>query len=253
MDLVAADQPMGFVLFLLRWIHFLAGITWIGLLYYFNFVQVPFFAETEAPVRSGAIVKLVPRALWWFRYAALVTFLSGILYLVLWLVEAFPAGARMAQLSTAWGVSIQIGALLGTIMFLNVWLIIWPNQKIVIASAQGVAAGKEADPKAAGAGAKAFVASRTNTLLSVPMLFFMGAATHLPMFSGKADGPWPYLAPVLAVIAAIELNAIFGKKGAGFSKVLEKHASVIHVGIVLAAVFYLLVDMIPGQKFGGGG
>src|SRR5512132_3225933 len=67
------------LLFLLRWIHFLAGITWIGLLYYFNLVQVPFFAETEAPVRTGAIQKLVPRALWWFRWGAMFTFLSGLL------------------------------------------------------------------------------------------------------------------------------------------------------------------------------
>ena len=71
--------------FFLRWIHFLAGITWIGILYYFNFVQTPFFAETEAPVRTGAIQKLVPRALWWFRWGAMVTFLAGLLmYLIRW-------------------------------------------------------------------------------------------------------------------------------------------------------------------------
>jgi uncharacterized membrane protein len=70
------------LLFLLRWIHFLAGITWIGLLYYFNFVQTPFFAETEAPVRSGAQQKLLPRAMWWFRWGAMFTFLSGWIYLL---------------------------------------------------------------------------------------------------------------------------------------------------------------------------
>jgi uncharacterized membrane protein len=252
MDLVILDETKGFLLFALRWIHFLAGITWIGLLYYFNFVQAPFFAETEAPVRVGAISKLVPRALWWFRWGAMFTFLSGILYLILWLMWGpFQDGNRMAQLSHAWGISIQIGALLGIIMFLNVWLVIWPAQKKVIANNDAVAAGKPADPAAAPAGAKAFVASRTNTLLSIPMLFFMGAATHLPMFAGKADGPWPYVGAVLAIIALIELNVLFGKKGQGFSKLLEKHVSVIHVGILLAAVFYLLVDMIPGQKVPG--
>src|ERR1044071_6342975 len=71
-------------LFLLRWIHFLSGVTWIGLLYYFNFVQTPFFAETEAPVRSGAQQKLLPRAMWWFRWGAMITFLSGWLYLLHW-------------------------------------------------------------------------------------------------------------------------------------------------------------------------
>ena len=69
---------MEFTMFILRWIHFLAGVTWIGLLYYFNFVQTPFFAETEAPVRIGAIQKLLPRALWWFRWGAMVTFLQKI-------------------------------------------------------------------------------------------------------------------------------------------------------------------------------
>ena len=175
MDLVLLSQEG--LAFLFRWIHFLAGITWIGLLYYFNFVQVPFFAETEAPVRSGAIAKLVPRALWWFRWGAMFTFLSGLAIILLRIVQG--GGAVM---STSWGVTISIGALLGILMFLNVWLIIWPNQKIVIASTQAVLAGGQADPAAAGAGAKAFVASRTNTLFSIPMLFFMAAASHLTLF-----------------------------------------------------------------------
>src|SRR3972149_1623434 len=84
-------------LFLLRWIHFLAGITWIGILYYFNFVQTPFFAETEPPVRSGAIQKLVPRALWWFRWGAMVTFLSGWLYLLHRLGQFGAGGGRVAD------------------------------------------------------------------------------------------------------------------------------------------------------------
>src|SRR5262245_58636246 len=78
-------KNMEFTLFMLRWLHFLAGITWIGILYYFNFVQTPFFAETEATIRTGAIQKLVPRALWWFRWGAMVTFLAGLLmYLSRW-------------------------------------------------------------------------------------------------------------------------------------------------------------------------
>ncbi len=93
-------------LFLLRWIHFLAGITWIGLLYYFNFVQVPFFAETEPGVRSGAQQKLLPRALWWFRWGAMITFLSGWLYLLhYWL------GLRGINDPGTWG--ILLGGLLG--------------------------------------------------------------------------------------------------------------------------------------------
>src|SRR3990170_4673832 len=97
-------------LFLLRWIHFLAGITWIGILYYFNFVQTPFFAETEPPVRSGAIQKLVPRALWWFRWGAMVTFVSGWLYL-LHRMGQFGGGGEFFAPSSGWG--IFLGGTLG--------------------------------------------------------------------------------------------------------------------------------------------
>jgi uncharacterized membrane protein len=226
--------------FVLRWIHFMAGITWIGLLYYFNFVQVQFFAETDAPVRTGAILKLVPRALWWFRWGAMFTFLSG---LGIILIEVARGGAAVLALS--WGVAIQTGALIGTVMFLNVWLVIWPNQKIVIASAEAVAKGEKADPKAAPAGARAFMASRTNTLFSIPMLFFMGAARHLNLFS--SDTKKNLMLPVgiaVALIALVEANALVGKKGEGAAKVLDSHTRVIHVGIVFALVLYLLYALL---------
>ena len=138
------------VLFLLRWIHFLAGITWIGLLYYFNLVQVPFFAETEAPVRTGAIQKLVPRALWWFRWGAMVTFLAGWLYLLMrahQLKGGFFAGS--------YGWAILLGGILGSVMWANVWFVIWPNQKIIIQNAIDTAAGRPANPAVGPAGAKA--------------------------------------------------------------------------------------------------
>ena len=102
---------MELTLFFLRWIHFLAGITWIGILYYFNFVQTPFFAETEAPVRVGAIQKLVPRALWWFRWGAMITFLAGILmYIMKW-------GQQGSEIffTQQYGVAITLGGLIGTI------------------------------------------------------------------------------------------------------------------------------------------
>src|SRR6478672_6121934 len=103
--------------FFLRWIHFLAGITWIGILYYFNFVQTPFFAETEAAVRTGAIQKLVPRALWWFRWGAMFTFLAGI---SIYLINMSDQGGAAAFYSSPYGIIITVGGLLGTLMFLNV-------------------------------------------------------------------------------------------------------------------------------------
>lgn len=184
--------------YLFRWGHFLAGITWIGLLYYFNFVQTEYFKEAEDSHRAGAIQKLVPRALWWFRWAAMFTFLTGV--------------AMLAYRHTGLTYDITIGSILGTLMFLNVWLIIWPNQKIVIASATQVAQGGAALPAAAGAAPKAALASRTNTLFSAPMLFFMGSSTHLNnglLTSASTIG----LGLILLLILLLELNAIFGKMG----------------------------------------
>ena len=140
-----------FTLFFLRWVHFLAGVTWIGILYYFNFVQTPFFAETEPAVRTGAIQKLLPRALWWFRWGAMFTFLAGILIYIMRLGEM---GGSLFY-SSPYGVTITVGGLMGILMFLNVWLVIWPNQQIVMASTNQVASGGQALPAAAGAGRRA--------------------------------------------------------------------------------------------------
>jgi len=147
---MAPTDNWGWVWFLLRWIHFLAGITWIGLLYFFNVVQVPAYAEFEQPpnqetggrARLIAIDKVTRKALWWFRWAAVGTFLTGILIVGL-TKEYF---SRAPGWSNA---AILTGMLLGTIMLLNVWGVIWRNQKINIASSVAVAAGGEADPRAA--------------------------------------------------------------------------------------------------------
>ena len=139
------------------------------------------------------------------------------------------------------GIGIMVGATMGTIMFLNVWLIIWPNQKIVIASAKQVAGGGEALPGAAGALGKAGLASRTNTLFSIPMLFFMAASTHLggnlvaPMSQTSAAE----LATVFGLIIVLALNGVVGKTGP-FTSVKGVNGS----GFLLTAILYLLVEML---------
>lgn len=183
--------------YLAKWGHFLFGICWIGLLYYFNFVQTEYFKEADGAARVDAFSKLVPRALWWFRWAAMFTFLTGLIML----------GIRGAGLTA----DIVVGAVLGTLMFLNVWLIIWPNQKIIIASNQAVAGGGEADPAAAAAAPKAGLASRSNTLFSIPMLYFMGSSAHLS--NGSIGGNTTALIVALIIVGAIEVNAIVGKQG----------------------------------------
>jgi uncharacterized membrane protein len=223
--------------FLMRWFHFIAGITWIGLLYYFNFVQGAFFAETTPEVKTGATQKLVPRALWWFRQAAATTFVTGLLILVAKIITG--GGAVM---STSWGVCISIGALLGTLMMLNVWLIIWPNQQVVIAKANGEDTGGR-DPVACGN--RAFVASRTNTLFSFPMLFFMAAASHLTLFGTTTPIKMGVgMAAVSSVIGLFEVNAIFGEKGKGAAAMLEKHQTTIYMGLALTGFFYLVLDLV---------
>lgn len=218
------------IAYLFRWIHFFAGVTWIGILYYFNFVQTEFFKETDASAKSAAISKLVPRALWWFRYGALLTFLSGL--------------ALAGYLAAAINFYIMVGMVMGTLMFLNVWVIIWPNQKIVIASTDKVIAGGEADPAAAGALAKAGLASRTNTLFSLPMLFFMGASSHLggmgrlPM---SAEDSVSMLAQGLCmlIILALEVNGIKGKTGP-----MTSVTGVIHCGIGLGVALMLIMEFL---------
>ena len=223
-------------LFLLRWIHFLAGITWIGLLYYFNFVQTPFFAETEPAIRSGAIQKLVPRALWWFRWGAMFTFLSGILIYLHKLAQAGLEGF----FSTSYGWAITVGGTLGTIMFLNVWLVIWPNQKVVIASATQVAQGGQAIPEAAARGRRAALTSRTNTLFSIPMLFYMGAASHYAFFGEASAGAMIGMTIIGGlIIAAIEINALVGSQGPT-KKPLDTVSGTLWAGFILAAILHLL-------------
>lgn len=221
---------------LLRWGHFLAGITWIGMLYYFNFVQTEFFKEADAGAKADALQKLVPRALWWFRWGAMFTFLTGV--------------GIMTMRGVGMPIDIWIGALLGTFMFLNVWLIIWPNQQIVIASAKQVAAGGEAIAEAATSLATAGLASRTNTLFSIPMLFFMGASSHYahPASSMIAD------LTAIVVVLLIQYNAARSsldrfdvvKKlpAAGKMGPMASVTGVIHCGLGLTVVLYMIIDLL---------
>lgn len=228
---------MEFTLFFLRWIHFLAGVTWIGILYYFNFVQTPFFAETEAPVRIGAIQKLLPRALWWFRWGAMITFLAGIsIYVIKWHQQG------EFFFSQGYGVTITVGALMGILMFLNVWLVIWPKQQVVMASTNQVASGGQALPEAAGSARRAALTSRTNTVLSIPMLFYMGAASHYGQMvgsygPGRSRGFFWLL--VIVIIAAVECNALIGTQGPT-KKPLDSVNGALWCGFLLTGIMFLL-------------
>jgi len=204
---------------LFRWAHILVGITWIGLLYYFNFVQTEYFKEAEDSARKDAVAKLVPRALWWFRWAAFFTFLTGLL-----LLEIILAAISL---------DIILGAVMGTIMMLNVWGIIWPNQKIVI----GI---KEGD--AAIAGPKAALASRTNTLLSLPMLFFMVSSSHNQLGGNLWSEQITLTAFVtgLGLILLIEANSIWGKMFGVITSVRNVIVSSFVLTIMFSSIAYYL-------------
>ena len=221
------------VLFLLRWGHLLAGITWIGLLYFFNLVNVNFMKELDAASKGKVVPNLMPKALWWFRWGAVFTVLFGFLYYMIllgtekisgkivvfliawtvaWLIVAAllrmsVAGGPLKDgrvlavviaalvLVVAWGavvymregsnrtIAIAIGGGMGYVMFMNVWMIIWPLQQKIIAATKATAeTGALAPAEMPKWARRAFLASRTNAWLSVPMLFFMGAASHFPIF-----------------------------------------------------------------------
>ena len=187
-----------------RWLHILAGVCWIGLLWYFNLVQVPSFASFGAPARNEAIEKLASRALWWFRWAAVATALTGLLI----------TGATQDYYKDFFkrpdGLSIFTGMIIALTMFANVWLVIWPNQKIVIANASRVLQGGEPLPEAAKAGRLAGMASRQNTFFSVAMIWFMTFTSH---YSGAYDVSSGgkravYIILMLAIVAVLELNAL---------------------------------------------
>ena len=153
-----------------RWVHVIAGIIWIGLLYYFNFVQMP--AVAAAGPDAAAINKHVaPRALLWFRWAAVVTWISGAMYLMgtLQFANVFSLGFA-GGFDPHYGLPMGIGVWLGTIMLFNVWVLIWPNQKKVLGLVEA------GDEEKARAKKIATMASRTNVVLSIPMLMFMVAA-----------------------------------------------------------------------------
>ncbi len=217
--------------------HILAGITWIGLLYFFNFVQTPAFADMSAEGRSEAQRKITLRALWWFRYAAALTFLFGL----------FIIGVQDDMgdyFSDQRGAAILTGMLLGVTMFLNVWGVIWRAQKVIIGSAERAAQGGEADPQAAALAKPAARASRANTLFSIPMLFFMVFAAHgLGFWEEAINSTIIYWILVLVVWAFIEASALglIGGYDSPFNKqVFDDHRNTIIAGFLLLGVFYLI-------------
>ena len=191
------------------------------MLYYFNFEQGGYFEQATPEALADAKAKLAPNALWWFRWGAMFTFITGVLLL-----------GGLSH-NNQFNNSIVIAALMGTLMFLNVWLIIWPNQQVALGM-------KEGDGPAAGA--KALLASRTNVLFSGPMAFGMLASPHASQWGGSGYGTGVGgidLIVCIVIIAALEVNALMGKQGPMASVKGVIHAS-LGLTVVLFGILYYL-------------
>jgi uncharacterized membrane protein len=245
---------------LLRALHVLAGVTWIGLLYYFNVVQVPSFAAygEEGKARNISIDKLARRALWWFRWSSIVTLVLGLFIIGAtkdYMKDFMSAGSS----GIAENGAIFVGMILGITMAANVWMVIWKNQKIVLANAANVLAGGEADAGAPAAGRRALLASRQNFIFSFSMLWFMVGAAHLYEFFAEttSDGKlvqasssnaWTFVIICAVIGAILELNCL-GKLGgtAATNKLLwpyESHKNALITGGVLFVVLYVLSEIL---------
>ena len=223
--------------FLARYAHILVGVAWIGLLYFFNFVQVPAYAELSAGARTEAFDKVTWRALWWFRMAAAATFVTGA---IMWAVagDEYKHGQLL---------SISWGSILGITMFLNVWGVIWVNQKINITSLR-----TDGKPNA-DAAKKAARASRANALFSIPMLFFMVFTSHFSAnykdpSGGKLVAAWIMFLVLWLFVEASALGFIGGLDSPFNKLAFDKHKNTIIAGAV-----YWLVLLIVGWELIIGG
>ncbi len=230
-----------FPFFLVHWIHVLASVVWIGTLYFFNFFLTPFLAQTRPEMRVEVFHRLVPLTLAGFNWGTLITLLTG------WLIYLHRFTSLGSQVFFNWpyGLAISVGGLLGTVMFLNGWFVMHPKQKVVIASATRVAEGGQPIPEAADCSRRVVLTSRTNLLLSIPMLFLMVAATHDPamtVMSEQSAPVWFWLV-VVVIIGAIEINTLAGLHGAT-KKPLETLAGPFAAGFGILAVFYLLIRTV---------
>ena len=250
MQLLTSDYLLGFGF---RWLHVLVGIAWIGLLYYFNLVQVPGLAAygDEGKARNITIDKIARRALWWFRWAAIATLATGLL--ITGQTNYWQNFMNGSAAGNGHDVAISVGMVLGILMAANVWMIIWKNQRVVLANAANVLGGGEADPNAATAGRKALLASRQNMIFSVSMLWFMVGSAHF--YSGafpdaSASDVRTYFIIAIVITALLELNAIgiFGgiKAGNKMLWIYESHKNALITSGVLWAILWILSEVMLG-------
>jgi uncharacterized membrane protein len=233
--------------------HVMFAVMWMGLLWFFNFVQTPAYAEMEPSARNNAFDKLTWRALWWFRYAAMFTVASGLIVLLIGGFGTTDAYSKFYWKSPS-GMGLATAILFALIMLYNVLGVIWPQQQIVIANARNVQAGGEANPNAPAAARAGAMASRQNTIFSFTVFLFMVGSDHF--FSGDSHThfkPEPaagtrvlFYIVVLVIAAAMELNAlgkIGGTAAGGTNVIYDTHQYAIYTAVGLLLFFYLFFEI----------
>jgi uncharacterized membrane protein len=229
--------------FLFRYFHIIGGVAWIGVLWYINFIQGGYVGGLDAAGQTVAKQKLFPKVMWYFRYGALLTFITGVALIGIKGFDPISGKVVGSDVWNAWFAKIYPGFMFATIMFLNVWFVIWPRQKKVIAAANG----EKIDGVPAMA-RRGFIASRTNTLLSVPMLFFMAAAQNLTLNAVSSEKLNLWIIVTTVVFLLIEANALFANNDPAAKpatvKPIETVKGVIHMGTILTLLLYVGFELI---------
>ena len=190
-----------------------------------------FATDLGGQARSAMVRGLLPNALWWFRWGAMFTFLTGWTIVLMHIVTGTGSMPYYAMILT--------GGTLGTFMWYNVWFVIMPRQRLAIASAEAVAGGGQANPEAAKQAPLAGRASRTNVMFSIPMLFFMGAAKHYQMMVNQSGYRGFYWFLIIVILGAIECNALMGTQGPT-KKPLDSVKGALWTGFLLTGILFLL-------------
>jgi uncharacterized membrane protein len=237
-----------------RWGHYLTGAIWIGLLYYFNFVQAPAFAEMTDAVRADTLRLVSARAMAWRRWSAVATAGTGVLILVF---QDPYDGDYLEYFGTPRGTAVAFGSVLALVMLANVWAVIHPCQQTVIRSAQRVAEGRARDPDAVRAAKRLARAERGNVVLGIPMLWFMAVAPHfadgITRFNYRPDRDYIGAAWVVFILALgiVELSAL-GQVGGYDSRanklMFDRSSRTVIAGLVMWAFLWIgAFEIIMGQ------
>jgi uncharacterized membrane protein len=218
-------------LFLLRWIHLVSGVIWLSGLYHWNLVQTPVLGAPRPPIGNPAGVW---RSLWWSRWGAMIAFLSG-WPIVLAVLPSMGGWSGFYATSYGWAISLAIA--LGTVMWANVWFVTWPAQKRLVGAARNGLTVPDAEAEER----RVAIISRTNGALSIPMLFFMTAASHLTL--GVPASATLMIVISAVIIAAVEIATLMGSDTLA-KKLLNTGNGTLWVGGVLAALFYLAFELL---------